>query len=210
MDNSKLYEKSEIRSFSGTATPSISEGRTIEGYAIVFNQRSQVMYDFWEDVYFEEIILPEAVTPELIRSCDIKALMEHNRERLLARSNKGEGTLELEIDEVGLKYRFTAPNTKDGDDAIELVSRRDIGGSSFGFIARSKGCVEREWDKSTQRWLHRIRKFDAIFDVTLTSDPAYTQTSVNVRSLSSPQPKQEPLSSQASEEINMYRNIFGL
>lgn len=186
MDNSKLYDKSEIRSFSGKATPSITDGRTIEGYAIVFNQRSQVMYDFWEGEYFEEIILPEAVTHELLRSCDVKALMEHNRERLLARSNKGEGTLELEIDDIGLKYRFVAPNTKDGDDAVELVTRGDIGGSSFGFTARSEGCVEREWDKEKQRWLHRIRKFDSLFDVTLTSDPAYIQTSVSMRSLLSP------------------------
>ena len=35
----------EIRSFGGDAAPKI-EGRTIEGYAIVFNQRSEVMLDW--------------------------------------------------------------------------------------------------------------------------------------------------------------------
>ena len=37
-------KKLEIRSFGGDAAPIISE-RTIEGYAIVFNQWSEIMYD---------------------------------------------------------------------------------------------------------------------------------------------------------------------
>lgn len=181
------YKRIEIRSFSGDASPRIADGesRTIEGYAIVFGVRSQVMVDYGGE-YFEEVILPEAVSEELIRKSDIKALMEHNRERLLARSAHGVGTLELSIDSFGLKYRFTAPNTTDGNDALELVRRGDLSGSSFGFYAYSDGAVEREWQSERQMWLYSIRKIDLLTDVTITSSPAYTQTQVEVRSLCAP------------------------
>lgn len=44
-------------------------------------------------------------------------LLNHNEDRgVLARSNKGEGSLTLEIDEIGLKYTFEAPNTALGDE----------------------------------------------------------------------------------------------
>lgn len=193
MEEKKVYSGLEIRTFSGDYVPTVSDdSRVIEGYALVFDTESLRMYDCWEDVYFIEKINRSAVTEEFIRSCDIKALMEHNRERLLARSNKGTGTLQLFVDEKGLKYRFEAPKTLNGDEALELVRRGDIVGSSFAFIAYGEDCVHRSWDESRQVWVHEIRKFNGIYDVSLTSDPVYIKTSVEVRSLLPPdKPKNE-------------------
>lgn len=192
MEKEEVYSGLEVRSFSGDAVPKIDgDSRNVDGYSIVFDVESQIMYDYWDGEYFIEKISRSAVTEELIRSCDIKALMEHNRERLLARSNNGVGTLQLSIDEKGLKYRFGAPNTQTGDEALELVRRGDIGGSSFAFVARGDS-VHRSWDEERQIWIHEIRKIDAIYDISLTSDPAYLQTSVEVRSLLPPdKPKDE-------------------
>ena len=83
-------KKLEIRSFGGDAAPKI-EGRTIDGYAIVFNQRSEVMLDWTDEGIrrFVEVVDPSAVDEALLLSSDIRALIEHNRERLLARYNKG-------------------------------------------------------------------------------------------------------------------------
>lgn len=185
-EKEQKYGEREVRSFGSHAEPKKGDSgsRTIVGYAIVFNQRSQVLVDLGDR--FEEVILPEAVTQELINRCDIKALIEHNRERLLARSNNGVGTLKLSVDSVGLRYEFEAPNTVDGDTALELVSRGDICGSSFAFRAVSDGAVERRWDAERKIWQYTVRKIDAIFDVTLTSDPAYTQTNVEARSIDAP------------------------
>lgn len=169
----------EIRSFGGDAAPIISE-RTIEGYAIVFNQWSEIMYDHENKRFFREKINQSAVTDELINRSDIKALVEHNRERLLARYNKGKGTLVLTIDEHGLRYKFEAPNTADGDYAVEMVSRGDIEGSSFAFRVNNDDTT---WAKEGKIWVRNINKFASIHDVTITTDPAYTQTEVNVRSL---------------------------
>lgn len=172
----------EIRSFGGDAAPKI-EGRTIEGYAIVFNQRSEVMLDWSAEEglrRFVEVVSPTAISDNLLQQSDIKALVEHNRQRLLARYNKGKGTLELAIDEHGLRYKFDAPNTADGDYAVEMVSRGDISGSSFAFRVKNEDTT---WVKDGKLWVRTINKFSSIHDVTITTDPAYTQTEVNVRSL---------------------------
>lgn len=177
-----MNKKSEIRSYGGDAAPVIN-GRTISGYAIVFNQRSEVMLDWSAEEglrKFVEIIAPGSVTEDLLQRCDIKALIEHNRERLLARYNRGKGTLNLAIDEHGLRYEFEAPNTQHGDFAVEMVNRGDIGGSSFAFKTKPKNST---WVKEGDLWVRTINLFDNISDVTITTDPAYTQTEVSVRSL---------------------------
>lgn len=174
-------KKLEIRSFGGDAAPKI-EGRTIDGYAIVFNQRSEVMLDWTDEGIrrFVEVVDPSAVDEALLLSSDIRALIEHNRERLLARYNKGVGTLSLTIDEHGLRYSFEAPNTADGDYAVEMVGRGDISGSSFAFRAKDS---DTEWVKEGNLWVRTIKRFSLLRDVTITTDPAYTQTEVSVRSL---------------------------
>ena len=170
----------EIRSYAEAPTLN-EENRTIEGYAIVFDVRSNVMYDWEGGRKFVEVIERRAVTDELLNSCDIRALIEHNNQRLLARSNKGQGTLQLEIDEHGLKYRFVSPNTTHGNDIVEMVKRGDINGSSFAFRSLQENV---KWEKGTNGvWLRTIQKIDFIRDVTMTADPAYSQTEVSVRSM---------------------------
>ena len=182
----------EIRSFA--EAPTLNEdGRTIEGYAIVFGVRSNVMYDWEEGRKFVEVIERSAVTDELLDSCDIRALVEHNNQRLLARSNKGKGTLQLDIDDHGLKYRFVSPNTTHGNDIVEMVKRGDISGSSFAFRSSHENV---KWEKeSTGLWLRTVKGIEYIRDVTMTADPAYSQTEVTVRSiaeLEQPEPEPEP------------------
>ncbi len=178
----KLYQGREVRSI--VSVPSLNEeSRIVEGYAILFNSRSQMMYDWYYDEIFVEEIAPEAITEEFLRSCDVKMLLEHNRSRLLARWNRGEGSLELSIDEKGVKYRFEAPKTNSGDEALEHIRRGDFAGSSFGFYAYSEGCINRYYDKEEDIWVHQIRKFDKIVDATITCDPAYLETTAEVRSV---------------------------
>ena len=99
--------------------------RTITGYAILFNTQSAPL---WSDDEEEarEVIAPEAVTRELLDGCDIKMTMFHDRQLILARSKNGTGTLTYNVDERGVAFSFDAPNTADGDKALELVRRGDI------------------------------------------------------------------------------------
>lgn len=176
--------KTEIRSFSEErAMPKVvADTRTIEGYAIVFGKESRMMFDWFQGKNFTEIIKREALKESDFKAWDIKALAEHDPSRLLARSFNGVGSLALSIDEYGVKYRFEAPNTQEGDNAIELIKRGDIFGSSFAYTTD-----EAENVKYTKRadgsLLREVIKIDRMYDVSIVTDPAYFGTNVSVRSL---------------------------
>ena len=70
----------------------LPESRMVEGYAIVFNTESRDLGGF------TETIEPSALEGVLEMS-DILCLLNHNEDKgVLARCNKGVGSLELEID----------------------------------------------------------------------------------------------------------------
>lgn len=171
----------EIRSYGDSAAPKLVEERTIEGYGVVFGQESRVLYDKTRKRFFVEVIQPGAVTEEMLRGWDIKALCEHNRERMLARCFNGSGSLSLSVDSYGVKYRFVAPNTPDGDYVVEMVRRGDMFGSSFAYATNEKNV---RYEKRADGMLLRmVGKIDRMFDVSPVSDPAYMGTEVSVRSL---------------------------
>lgn len=173
----------EIRSFTELGAPKVVEGRIIEGYAIVFDQESKVIYDPKLGLSFIEIIERGAATEELINSCDIKAVLEHDGNRLLARCRYGIGTLSLSLDDYGLKYRFESPNTVDGDFAVVMIGRGDIFGSSFRYRAneKDKSCVS--YSRKNGVLIRTVHKIAYIGDVSPVSDPAFFGTDVTVRSI---------------------------
>ena len=166
--------KIELR---GGLAPTLS-GRRIEGYAIVFNAESELMTD--GNRYFKEVILPSSISMQMLKQCDIRALINHDKSKLLARWNKGKGSLSLTIDSKGLAYSFEAPKTADGDFAVEMVKRGDVDGCSFAFTIEKNGD---SWvERKDGTYLRTIKQIARITDVTLTPDPAYLATSVGVRS----------------------------
>lgn len=154
------------------------ESRTIEGYAIVFGVRSVLLAD-WYDRYYE-VIEPGAIDEARLREMDIKMTMFHDREILLARSNKGQGTLKLSVDEVGVKYEFEAPRTCDGDNALELVRRGDLSGSSFTFWSDERSSVRYEL-LDDDVLLRHVDRIDKVYEMTIAADPAYVETTVTAR-----------------------------
>ena len=168
----------EIRSFSGALATPKTNGRRISGYAVVFGVKSEIMYDGATGRMFQEIIESAAITSELLNRSDVKAVLEHDVQRLLARSKNGSGTLTLKIDNRGLFYSFEAPNTTEGEFALQMIKRGDITGSSFKF---STNEADSTWTKdSTGLWLRKVKRIKGLYDVSIVSDPAYNQTSVTV------------------------------
>ena len=154
------------------------ESRTIEGYSIVFGVRSQLLFD-WYDRYYE-IIEPGAIDEARLREMDIKMTLFHDREMLVARSNKGVGTLKLTVDEVGVKYEFEAPRTPAGETALELVRRGDLAGSSFTYWSDEKTSVR--YDLTDEDILVRhVDRIDKVYEMTIASDPAFQETTVTAR-----------------------------
>ena len=161
------------------------ESRTITGYAILFDVPSAPLYED-EDEVIREVIAPEAVSLELLDKSDIKMTMFHDRQLLLARSNKGSGTLSYGIDDKGVYFEFEAPDTADGDKAIELVKRGDIAGCSFAFSTRyyDRAFVEESVVHGDKvEVTYRVKVITGIYDFTLAADPAYPDTSVEAREI---------------------------
>lgn len=178
----------EIRSYGGEeAKPQLVGERTIEGYAVVFERESRVIYDPKLKKRFVEVIRRGAITEDDFRRWDIKALTEHNRERLLARRNMGTGSLTLTVDDYGVKYRFDAPMTQEGDYVVEMVKRGDLFGSSFAYSTNDAAntVYSKRTDAPNKQvmLLREVRKIDRMYDVSIVADPAYSGTDVTVRSL---------------------------
>jgi HK97 family phage prohead protease len=152
----------------------------ISGYAIVFNRESEILYDKTNNRYFIEVIDPSAVDVELIQRSDIKMLIDHTKSRMLARSRYGEGSLQLEIDEYGLKFTFEVPDTVDGQFIKEMIRRNDYNGCSFAF---TDDMVDVEYDRERGLFIRNVRKIKQLYDCSIVADPAYSDTEVSVRSL---------------------------
>lgn len=152
------------------------ESRTITGRAIVFNQESQELDDWGER--FIEVILPEACTDDWLRTQDVKMNLLHDRQLTVARCNKGQGTMKLEVDSEGVTFEFEAPKCDIGDRCLEMVRRGDYSGCSFEFYPQD---YEKEVDGDLVTIRHK--KFAALLALTIGMDPAYIQTSVNAREL---------------------------
>lgn len=165
----------EIRATNSTPVVS-QDSRTVEGYAVVFNSQS-------EDLGFYETINPAAITEEVLMRSDVFCLFNHDQDKVLARSKYGTGSLQLQLDEQGLKYSFNAPNTDLGDELLEYLRRGDIDSSSFAFTVSTDEGSE-VWTTGTDgRQYREILKIDSLHDVSPVWTPAYSSTSVSQRTL---------------------------
>ena len=163
------------------------QSRTIEGYALKFGVRSRLLCD-WYDYYYEQLE-PGCVTRETLDRQDIKLTMFHDRQLILARSNKGAGTLNYEVDAVGVRFWAEMPHTVDGDKALELVGRGDIAGCSFCYStdegdsenAVSYERLKEKAEDGSDILLRHVKRIDNVYDFTLAADPAFEQTTVSRR-----------------------------
>jgi HK97 family phage prohead protease len=139
------------------------------GYAAVFNSLSADLGGF-----------KERIVPGAFRGAtgnDVRALVDHDASKLLGRT--GNGTLRLSEDQVGLRVEIDLPDgVSYADDIKALVKRGDIRGMSFGFRVPTGGQRFVKEGGQTIRELTTVN----LKEVTVTSIPAYGDTSVFVRS----------------------------
>lgn len=156
------------------------ESRIISGRAIVFDEPTVLYSD--EKYTLKETISSDSITEKLLRDSDIKMTMFHNPEMILARAKKGEGTLKWRREDDGIYFEFEAPKTVDGEKAYELVRSGVIDGCSFWAYANEEDIEEKREKSGNLTIVSRtINKFINIEDFTLTPDPAFPQTSVDVK-----------------------------
>lgn len=192
-----MEDRTEIRNttFQVTANEE-DEKRTVEGYALLFGVNS-------DNLGFEEVIERGALDGVLGKS-DVFALLNHDRTKgILARAKNGSGSLSLEVDTKGLKYRFEAPKTALGNELLENLRRGEIDQSSFAFTVADGG---EKWERQKNGvWKRTISKFERIYDVSPVYNAAYSKTSVYMRGKEEAEKELEQREKQNLEEY--YKGI---
>ena len=155
---------------------SSESGRTVSGYAVRFESESVNMG-------FVEIIHRGAITDETIKSSDVFALLNHNENTVLARCNRGTGSLSLKVDNDGVFYEFEAPNTANGEELLEHIRRGEISQSSFAFTVSTEDGAEKWTKRSDGIIVREIFKIERLFDISPVYQPAYTETTCSKRAL---------------------------
>ena len=134
------------------------EGRTIRGYAAVYNSDSEWMGGFYEQI--------ERGAFDDVMNDDTRAYFNHDESLLLGRVSSG--TLRIGTDARGLYYEVDLPNTSYANDLIELMKRGDVNQSSFAFL------IDRDrWEERDGKTYRIIEKVSRLLDVSPVSQPAY-------------------------------------
>jgi uncharacterized protein len=141
------------------------------GHAAVFGQRTWIGsrdYGFWEQID------PVAFNKTLADGADVRFLINHDPNLLLARSTAG--TLKLSIDERGLVADADMAPTSYAADLAVLLERGDVTQMSFAFepIAWRSEVAE---DGKPLITLTEVR----LWDVSAVTYPAYEQTDAGLR-----------------------------
>lgn len=141
------------------------------GHAAVFNRRTWIGSKTWG---FAEEIMPSAFTKTINDGADVRFLINHDPNLVLART--ASGTLRLSEDEVGLfADADMAPVSYARDLAVSL-ERRDVTQMSFGFE-----MVDYRWSVEADG-TEVLRHYEVkLFDVSAVTYPAYIETDAALR-----------------------------
>ncbi len=170
--------------------------KKIIGYAAVFGSLSNDLGNF------RELIDPKAFDGRT--DDDVRFLINHDANLILGRTISG--TLSLSIDEKGLRYEATIPDTQAGRDLIVSMNRGDITQSSFAFTVE-----EDDWSSDNETMIRTIKKVNRLYDVSAVTYPAYEEANVALRSLEkwklNESFEQEKIENQKEEKDLIQRNL---
>jgi len=167
----------EVRTFAGfeirhSGRP--DEEFTIRGYPIVYGQESHDLGGF------KEVIAPTALDEVLASEPRVHFTWDHDT-RYVGASTDG-GSLELRSDPHGLFMDAQVGKYSWSKDLKTALDRKDIQQGSFAFHVAEGGDEYSVDDEG--RVLRTVNRIDALYDVTVTAQGAYPQTSLAaVRSL---------------------------
>lgn len=142
-----------------------SDEMIIEGYAAVFEQETDLGW-------CKEIISRDAFNDCNMSDCVLK--YNHNDNCLILARTRNK-SLELIIDNKGLKTRAKLIDTTQNRDIYKMIQAGLLDKMSFAFSVRKQ-----EWDYETDT--RRITAISQLFDVSVVDFPAYDGTEIFARS----------------------------
>ena len=142
--------------------------RQVEGYAVVFNSTTDLGW------FTEEIDEHAFDNTDM---SNVYLLGNHDENIVLAGTSNN--TLKLDINEKGLYQTADVIDTSVGEDWLKLVKNGLINKQSFAFTIAEDG---EEWVMRDGKEHRIIRSINKLFDVSLVTYPAYSDTSAFSRS----------------------------
>lgn len=130
--------------------------------------------------FFYETIDPQAFVDSINNRPDGKPIdlyADHDPQKLLATTDNG--SLELEVDDVGLHMRAHIVNTNDGRDAYELIKSGIMGKMSFGFRVKH-ASMDYSYANTHNYPLRKVDSLD-LMEVSAVRFPAYLDTNIEAR-----------------------------
>lgn len=149
----------------------------ITGYGAVFYRAGDPGTEYWLWSDMVERIMPGAFDRAILED-DCRCFFNHDATLVLGRNRAG--TLRLRVDERGLLYETTPPDTQlVRDQVVAPIERGDVTGSSFMFLPRKTVWVEEQQDGKPLyiRELHDCE----LWEVGPVVFPAYEATTTGVR-----------------------------
>jgi len=156
----RFYRQFEIRAQ--------DDGMTVEGYAATFDQPT-VMYEY-DGVEYKEVISRGAFDKS--QMADVVMNFDHQGKPVARTKNS---TLNLTIDNVGLKVKADLSGTQEARTLYEEIKAGYIDKMSFAFTVEDES-----YDKATHT--RSINSIKRLYDVAAVSIPAYDSTSIQARS----------------------------
>ncbi len=145
-------------------------GSTLTGYASVYGTYADLGS-------YVETFAPGSFDAALGGDADVRSFWNHDSGMLLGRQSTG--TLKVWTDTTGLGFEVSLPNTSAGNDVRELAERGDIGGVSIGFRPGEEDHTGRVGNRALRTHTSVAR----LIEISPCSIPAYSSTSVHLRSL---------------------------
>ncbi|MGG4040663.1 HK97 family phage prohead protease [Bacillus smithii] len=162
----------EVRSFSAEIrSADVQDNQMIvEGYALKFNSLSQ-SFGNWREI----------IDPHALDNCDmsdVRCLVNHDTTLVLGRNTSG--TLELNVDDVGLYFKCIFPNTSYAKDLFEVLKRGDVNQMSFGFFLAPNGDTFSKDPENEGMFIRTLKEIEKIYEVSIVTIPAYEETNVEI------------------------------
>ena len=143
------------------------EKMVVEGYAIVFDEPTNIGYI-------------EIISKGALDECDMTDVcMKYNHEdTVLVMARTRNGSLQLKVDEHGLKIHAELIDTNSNRDIFKSIKAGLLDKMSFAFVVG-----EAVWEISENGGMdtRTITKIEKLFDVSVVDVPAYEQTEIYAR-----------------------------
>jgi HK97 family phage major capsid protein/HK97 family phage prohead protease len=156
------------------------EGNTLHGFACIYGADSEPIED--RGRRFVESIERGAFADVLAGQTDTYLTLNHDPSRALARMPD---TLRLHDEERGLRFEADLGDGPTAADVRDAVRRNVLRGASFRFAVAPGGDTWSRGNDGTER--RTLTRVGRLVDISLATTPAYSGTSIELRSRQEPQ-----------------------